>query len=185
MLNKYFPNKFYHNIYEIDYDELKKNNINTLFFDVDNTIIRRDEKYFSKKLYTFLKNLEKDFNIVIISNNKKDRIKTACNNEFKFIYSAMKPLKKGFKKALSINNSNPKNTAMIGDQLLTDIKGANKMNIYSILVNPISPSSEKIGSRFNRFFESRVLNKIKRKHKLEFENLLTIFYYMRKFNDIK
>ena len=59
---------------------------------------------------------------------------------------------------LKENNLNCKNIAAIGDQLYTDIKGANNMNIISILVDPIS-KNESIITKFNRLRENKLIKK--------------------------
>ena len=38
--------------------------------------------------------------------------------------------------------TNEKNTLFVGDQIFTDVWGANKAGIYSILVKPIHPKEE-------------------------------------------
>ena len=55
-----------------------------------------------------------------------------------FIYFAAKPFKRGFKKAQKKLGINNENIAAVGDQIFTDIIGANRMNMYSILVEPIA-----------------------------------------------
>ena len=49
----------------------------------------------------------------------------------------MKPLKKGLKKAIKILNTKPENIASIGDQVFTDVVGANRCHMFSILVKPL------------------------------------------------
>ena len=53
--------------------------------------------------------------------------------------------------------------AAIGDQLLTDINGANRVGITSILINPIG-DYEKFGTKINRFFEKFIYHYLKRKN---------------------
>ena len=52
--------------------------------------------------------------------------------------------------------------ACIGDQLITDIYGANRLGLTSILVNPISPS-EPLKTRFNRMLERKIIKKLSKK----------------------
>ena len=54
----------------------------------------------------------------------------------------------------------------IGDQLLTDIYGANRVGITSILINPIG-EQEKWCTKINRFFEGFVYRKLRKKGLLE------------------
>jgi len=52
--------------------------------------------------------------------------------------------------------------AMVGDQLLTDVMGANRLNLYTFLVRPVAQSDGFV-TRFNRFVERRVFNTLERK----------------------
>ena len=49
----------------------------------------------------------------------------------------VKPLKKGLKQAVKKLGVNPENIAGVGDQIFTDVIGANRMHMYSILVKPL------------------------------------------------
>ena len=51
---------------------------------------------------------------------------------------------------------------MCGDQLLTDIYGANRQGFTSILLNPIS-SKEKFVTKINRGLEKIILNNFSKK----------------------
>ena len=157
------PNRFYENIYKIDYKNLKDKGITTLFFDLDNTLIPYDVPYLPLELIAFLKELEKSFKILIITNNNFRRTKRAIGNNFSFMANARKPFKKGYYKALRLTNSNVWEVCAIGDQLMTDVIGANKLGIKSILVNPLDPKSEGIPTKINRFRESLLIRKISKK----------------------
>jgi uncharacterized protein len=161
---KCIPNAFYQSIYEIPYQDLKEQGINTLFFDLDNTIISYDDKSIGKKDCAFLKALEKDFKILIISNSNRKRVTHALSDcGFPMIWRGKKPLKIEFKKALRTLDSTHKTTAVIGDQMMTDILGANRMKLYSILVTPIKRKSDIWMTKINRFFEKIILKKIEKK----------------------
>ena len=54
-----------------------------------------------------------------------------------YIMFAMKPLKKGFVQAKKKLNIKEENIAAIGDQIFTDVLGANRNKMFSILVEPI------------------------------------------------
>ena len=53
---------------------------------------------------------------------------------------------------------------MIGDQILTDIIGANRLGIKSILVNPIKRKTDHVFTRINRKLEKYIINKIIKKY---------------------
>ena len=56
---------------------------------------------------------------------------------------------------------NRKNTLFVGDQLFTDVWGAKRTGIYSILVKPIHPKEE-IQIVLKRYLEKIVLAEYKR-----------------------
>ncbi len=134
------PNMYAANVFEIDYDYLHEKGIYNLIFDIDNTILPVNGMDVSKELQNLFSNLNKrGFNILIVSNNTKERvIPIAYKLETGYLFKADKPKKEAFEKALITLDGNIENTAMIGDQMLTDIKGANEFGIYSVLVDPVS-----------------------------------------------
>ena len=98
--------------------------------------------------------------VIIMSNANKSRVrpfKEGLNVDSS--YNSHKPLKKKYKKIMEIYNFKDNEIACIGDQLLTDIYGANKMGFLSILVNPIS-DRELFITKINRIFERKILKKL-------------------------
>lgn len=162
-MDMFIPDIYQKSIYTIDYKKLKKNGIKCLLFDLDNTIapykvIEPDQKV--KELFA---SLEKDFKVIIISNSNKNRLrpfKEKLNVDVAF--SSKKPFKTKYKKILELYNFKIDEVACIGDQLLTDILGANRMGVTSILVNRIA-KYETIFTRFNRFFEKFILKSLAKK----------------------
>ena len=68
---------FYNTVYDIDYKNLKKIGIDTLIFDIDNTLASYDSLYPDKKLLNLFSELKKDgFKLYLLSNNNKKRVKT-------------------------------------------------------------------------------------------------------------
>ena len=156
------PDAYYENIYEIDYDNLKKKGYKNIFFDVDNTLIPYTEDSIRKENKELFDRLKKDFNLVIVSNSMSNRILRIVNElEVKGYYSSMKPLKKTYKKILK--EYKKEECIFIGDQFMTDVLGAKRMEFKIILVDRIN-NVEPLVTKFWRFFEKRLLNKYKRKN---------------------
>ena len=59
-----------------------------------------------------------------------------------YIYKGGKPGRKGYIKAMELAKTDQSSTIFVGDQLFTDIWGANRTGIKSILVKPINPKEE-------------------------------------------
>ena len=134
------PDCYYPSIYQIDYQKLKEENIDTLLFDIDNTITKVDDLNIPKETINLMNNLKRqNFKILLVSNNHKQRaLPVAKKLNLQLLAEAGKPDKKAYDKALKMLNAKKENTIAIGDQMLTDIVGAKKYGIKTILVNQLS-----------------------------------------------
>lgn len=159
-MQKYKPTIYVKDIYSINYEKLKEKNITTLLFDIDNTIANVYEKIPSKMVEVLFNALkEQGFKIFIITNALRKRaLKFEKHLNVKTYYLSFKPHKKQYLKIIQQNNLNKKNIAAIGDQIFTDILGANKLHITSILVDPIS-SHESFITKINRIKEKKLIRK--------------------------
>ena len=166
-MDKYIPNMYKKNILDIDYEKLKEIGIKCLIFDLDNTIALIDENEIPKNVEGLFKKLNKEFRVVIISNNYKKRISKFCEPfNTPFVSFAMKPLPFGFIKIKNKYNLEKKEMCMIGDQLMTDILGGNCFGLYTILVDPLGKKDLKITS-INRMLEKQKIKKLTKLNILE------------------
>lgn len=163
----YYPKSYFNNILEINEQFLAKNNIKAILLDIDNTLLDTKNNVV-EGLEEWVKNLKKQnikFCILSNTNSKKKAEKIATMLEIPYIYFAKKPLKSGFNKAKKILQiTDGSKIAVIGDQVLTDILGANRCNMYSILVAPLSKEDIFI-TKFNRLIEKQLLKKYFEKNK--------------------
>ena len=98
------------------------------------------------------------------SNNKEPRVKAFCEavGGKHYVYKANKPSIKGYETAMKLMGTDKKNTFFVGDQLFTDVYGANRTGIHSILVTPMNPKEE-IQIVIKRYFEKIVLWQYRKK----------------------
>ena len=160
------PRMYAKNFYTIDFKYLLEKDIKNLIIDIDGTILPADDVNVPNVLMEKVRLLkENGFNICLVSNNKKARVEPVAKLlNVKYLYEAKKPLKECYDKALEIlDTSDLTKIAMIGDQMLTDIYGANTYGIYSILVKPISKKNN-IGTFINRCLQNRVEKHLKKKN---------------------
>ena len=135
-----YPNEYLDNVTDITADLLTKNNIKGVVLDVDNTLIDLD-KNLIKGVENWIEDLKKigiKFCIVSNSNNLEKVKNVAKILDIPFIYFAKKPLKFGFKKASKVLGLKLENMSAVGDQILTDVVGANRCKMFSILVKPVN-----------------------------------------------
>ena len=162
-LTKFEPNFYFENIYKVDYKKLKKNNIKNLLIDLDNTIVKPDSKKFTKKEINHLKKLQKDFLVIIFSNSPKKRVSNFTKNtNINYNYTSLKPSHIGFNKVFKKYNLKKEETAIIGDQILTDVLGGNTYNITTVLLKPLV-TKDFIITKPNRFIENIIFKKLEKK----------------------
>ena len=103
------------------------------------------------------------FKCVILSNSKKKRVEKFKNDlAVDSGYSARKPSNKKYIKIMNNYNYAPDEIAAVGDQLLTDVYGANKMGFTSVLVNPMG-KRDLVVSLFNRFIEKIIFRSFRKR----------------------
>ncbi len=155
------PDIYQKNIYTIDYQKLKDRGIKCLIFDLDNTIAPVEVPIPDQNILDLFAKLdEMGFYLAILSNAGKARVtpfKEKCN--INSAYHSSKPFKKKYLKVLDLYHVKDTEVACIGDQLLTDILGANRLQFTSILVNPIN-NHEHFPTLINRFFERKIINRL-------------------------
>jgi len=174
MLNSFKPTWMVESIYQITPEELRKENIKAILTDLDNTLIAWNNPEATEETIQWIEWMkESGIKVVILSNNTDKRVgKVASILELDFIPSAIKPFTKGFKRAFEDYPYSKEEWLMVGDQVWTDIKGANNAGIKSVLVKPIL-DSDAWNTRFNRFVELRIMNMlVKRNPEMKWRNSL-------------
>lgn len=155
------PDFYFHALDQIPLLKLKEKGIKGLIIDLDNTLTNWNCHNIDPTIFNWLKDLTKmGFKICIVSNNGVKRIEaTLTGTNIPFVANALKPSKKGFIKAMELMDCQAGNTAIIGDQIFTDILGGKRVGLTTILVAPRS-TEEFFGTKITRFIERMVLNKM-------------------------
>ena len=161
-----YPSLYLDSVKNINPTLLKKNNIKGLILDVDNTLIDyyRNLVEGAEKWCEELKN--EGIKCIILSNsNKKRKVEEVAEKlNIDYIMFAKKPLKSGFKRALSKLELKPEEVAVVGDQLFTDVIGAKRMNMFSILVKQVGEKDIFI-TKLKRLIENAIIKKYLEKGK--------------------
>jgi len=170
MIKKLIPTYYYNSIYDIDYQKLYDSGIRLILTDLDNTLISYKESMPNddlKNIIIKLKNM--GFEIIIVSNSSKGlrAKKFAEILDLKYTKMSLKPLKRGINKAikkLASRKYSKDEIILFGDQLMTDIFGANRAKISSVLVKAVDKQTDILPTRINRKLEIHFLKKIRRKY---------------------
>ena len=165
ILSCFYPDEYLDSTYVIDFDALYRAGYRGVIFDIDNTLVPHgapaDER--AKALFCHLKEI--GFDCCLLSNNQLPRIELFNQDiHVKFIENAHKPSVENYRKAMQMMGTNTGNTLFVGDQLFTDVYGARRTGIHSILVKPIHPKEE-IQIVLKRYLERIVLHFYEKEHK--------------------
>lgn len=157
MCSFFYPGEYLESTYVIDFDKLYKEGYRGVIFDIDNTLVPHgapaDERAIS--LFAHLKGL--GFSCMLLSNNKEPRVKMFNDAvQVNYMYKAGKPHPAGYREAMRRLGTDTSNTIFVGDQIFTDVMGANLAGIRTILVKPIHPKEE-IQIVLKRFLEKPII----------------------------
>lgn len=157
------PTMYKKNVFEINYDKLKKLGIKCLVFDLDNTLGLIDEKKCPDNTKKLITELQKDFLVLIISNNTKKRIAPYLDElGVEGVANSLKPSTLGLRRIIRKYKLKKSEIVMIGDQLVTDILSGNRFKIMTILVDPLGKKDLKI-TGLNRKIEARIIKKYQKR----------------------
>lgn len=143
------------NIFAIDLEDLKKQGIKALLFDLDSTIMASKSGCYTEKTKNWLDLARKDFFVAVISNNNNpvyvEKVQKA--SDFPTLFDAKKPEAHFGMEFLKKHNVDLKTAVMIGDRPLTDILFGKRLGCKTILVDSITAKSERKIVRFARRLE--------------------------------
>lgn len=170
LYNYFLPDEYVKDIFQISPDKLVEKGIKGIITDLDNTLVEWDRPEATPEITEWMKMMQDaGLQVTILSNNNHGRVQTFCDPlGTPFICEARKPLAKNFKKALAMMGLKKEEVVMVGDQLMTDVLGGNRFGLHTILVVPVA-SSDGFVTKFNRMIERRIMARLKRLGKIEWE----------------
>ena len=143
MLERFYPGEYVDSTYEIDFDRLYEDGYRGVIFDIDNTLVPHGAPADERACALFAHLKELGYHCMLLSNNKEPRVKMFNDAvQVSYIYKAGKPNPANYRKAMEQMGTDEKNTLFVGDQIFTDVYGANRTGIRTILVKPIHPKEE-------------------------------------------
>lgn len=142
-LNPFFPEARYKSAYAVPYEKLYAAGIRGVIFDIDNTLVPPDAPADERSRELFRRLGEIGLRTCLVSNNRAPRIAPlAAALGTQFVGKALKPRKYGYLRAMEIMGTEPESTISVGDQIFTDIWGANRIGMHTSLVEPMERREE-------------------------------------------
>lgn len=147
----FYPYEYVEDVFSIDYESLHDKGFKGLIFDIDNTLVPHGADSNEQIDSLFEKLHALGFTTLLLSNNNRQRIERfTANIDTLYIEEAGKPQPQCYHQAVKMMHLKNDEVVVIGDQLFTDIYGANRSHLPSILVKYIGfYKKEKKGIRRN------------------------------------
>lgn len=143
MFKYFYPDEYVDSSYELDYQAFYNAGYRAVLFDIDNTLVPHGAPADDKAVQLFEKIRSTGLKACLISNNKLGRVKSFADAVGAFyVEDAHKPSRKGYQRGMQEMGTTTENTLFVGDQLFTDVWGAKRTGLKSILVKPINPKEE-------------------------------------------
>lgn len=162
------PKLYSRSLADVDLDDLMRRGIGHILIDLDNTILPWRDRSVPQESYDWITRAqEKGVKLCIASNTHNparlrevaDRLGVPCFDKIG------KPLRRGLQAAMETIGGTLASTAIIGDQIFTDIVGGNRLRILTVLVAPMH-QREFFGTKISRLFEKPVLAWLSRRGSL-------------------
>jgi hypothetical protein len=122
---------------------LRKLGVSVLLLDFDNTVVPYTTSQPTAEMLAWFRQMaDHDVRLCVVSNSHKDRVQDFCDQQgLPCIRAAAKPSTKGLRAAMAQLGATPETTAMVGDQIFTDVLAGNRAGVLSVLVKPIHLSN--------------------------------------------
>jgi len=145
---------------DITIELLNKFDIKALILDVDNTLSTHHGQILTDGLEDWIEKMHKGgIKLTVLSNSKEKRVRPFAKKiGLNYISLGLKPLPFGYLRAVKQLGLARKNTAIVGDQIFTDIIGGNFVGVKTVLLTPIQPEPM-FSFRVRRNLEKKIISK--------------------------
>ena len=168
-MSLFFPTVYRRRITDVTAEDLHRLGAKALLLDVDNTLTTHDAPNLTDEVKSWLSQRQADgFVLLIVSNNREERVAPFAEKiGLPFYAHARKPLPFGFRAAAKQAGVHSKQCVVIGDQIFTDMLGANLAGIPSVLLEPIQMETQQKFIVFKRKIERPMLNSRRQRRRKE------------------
>ena len=142
---------------QIKPEDIKNSGAKAVLIDADNTLAFHDSQQPYPGVTGWIKDIiAAGIPMIIISNNSAERVRPFAESlGLPFIEKSAKPLPKGFRRACARLGVSSRETAVIGDQIFTDVVGGKLIGAKVFLTEPLGPETDGF-IKFKRHLEKWV-----------------------------
>lgn len=153
------PNRIVHRLAELSGEELAQQGIRGVILDLDNTLTAWRSVTIATEVELWIGRLRSAGLVACVVSNAATagRVRPVADRlGLPWVTRAAKPFARGFHRGMHLMGTTIENTAVIGDQLFTDILGGNRLGLFTILVDPVSTREALITKLLQRPLERLV-----------------------------
>lgn len=161
------PDLYVASIFDLDLEQLRHHGLRGFILDLDNTLVEWGYPEPTEPLRRWVERLRgAGFRACIVSNNSPSRVQAFARSlSVPGIDKAVKPRRGAYRRAMALMGTGAAETAVVGDQIFTDILGGKRLGLYTVLVAPVS-RTEFLGTRLTRMVEGAWLRHLMRRGRL-------------------
>lgn len=134
------PHRLFADYTQITPELLQSRGIRLLLSDLDFTLAPKSVRDPDERIFAWIQSLKAaGIQVMILSNNRSPvRVERFCKDlGITYVGHAGKPSARGFREAMEKAGVTEKETAMLGDKLLTDVLGARRAGVWALMVEPL------------------------------------------------
>ena len=164
-MSLFYPTLQRKNITEVTAADLRALGVRGILLDVDNTLTRHNSQDVPSSVRRWLSDRQADgFLLSVVSNNDEARVSPfATALGLSYVAGGRKPLPGGFSRAARLLGLPKSSCVVVGDQIFTDILGANLSGMPSVLLMPLAPEEKEPFIAFKRCLERPILAAYRRR----------------------
>ena len=161
-MNGLVPDIYCASVLDIDPQALAESGVRGVLLDLDNTLLARGSSELTPEVCAWVSSLrEHGLKVAIVSNTNNDRCaRIAKELDVPLVRNAFKPFKHGLVRACAMLGIACRDAVMIGDQCYTDILGASRAGMISIMVDALS-DADPVHTKFLRGFDRFAIRRSK------------------------
>ena len=168
MKDNFTPTYMFGHYYEVTPAFLKSIGVRAVLSDIDNTLAPYEQDEPDERIVSWVRSLEENgIKLALVSNNHAPRVEKFNRELGLSAYpDSGKPKKKTLLLAMRELGVTPSETAMLGDQLLTDALAGKALGLTVLIVPPIRDKKTAF-VRFKRWLERPYIKAYYKKHPKE------------------
>lgn len=165
----FYPTIYRRRVTDITVKDLRALGAQGILLDIDNTLTTHDNPVLDERVRVWLDEMHKaGFLLTVVSNNREERVRPFAEAiGLSYQARAAKPLSRGYREAVRSMGLSARQCVAVGDQIFTDILGANLSGMKSVLLEPIELETEQKFIVFKRRIERVLLGTRRSKRRRE------------------